>query len=79
MRNESSDCTRVVRHLVRLHQREPAGFQASLLQGGTVCIRGPAAAAYYPQPAWISKFVRHLHQGYYDSRAWVPATDEARR
>jgi len=64
--------TRLLRNLVRLHGRDPGGFEAKVLPTGMVQITAPSGAAFYPLDGWISRFVRHLHQGLFDGRR--PAT-----
>ena len=61
--------TQLLRQLVVVHGRDPAGFSAAVLPDGTISVRSPAAAAFYPLEAWTSRFLRHLHQGYFDARA----------
>ena len=64
--------TRLVRNLVRLHGRDPRGFQAAVLPGGRLQMLAPCGAAFYPLDGWTSRFVRHLVQGFFDPRH--PAT-----
>jgi hypothetical protein len=64
--------TRLLRNLVRLHGRDPQGFEATLLPTSIVRVMAPSGAAFYPVEGWTSRFVRHLHQGFFDARQ--PAT-----
>ena len=64
--------TRLLRNLVRLNGRDPSGFEAKVLTTGMVQVTAPCGAAFYPVEGWISRFVRHLHQGLFDARR--PAT-----
>ncbi len=74
MRRFPPDLTQHVRNLLRFNGRDPDGFEARLLEDGTVAVRGPFVVAYYQDEAWISKFVRHLHAGYFEpQRRFVPA------
>lgn len=60
--------TRLLHSLVRLHGRDPGGFQATVLPDRTVQVMAPSGAAYYPLDGWTSRFVRHLHNGFFDAR-----------
>ncbi|NUO71947.1 MAG: hypothetical protein HOQ10_04430 [Frateuria sp.] len=64
--------TRQQRNHFRLHGRDPGGFEAKFLPTGMVQVTAPSGAAFYPVEGWISRFVRHLHQGLFDARR--PAT-----
>lgn len=64
--------TRLLRNLVRLHGRDPHGFEATVLPSQRVRVMAPCGAAFYPCDGWTSRFVRHLHQGFFDPRQ--PAT-----
>jgi len=68
--------TRLLRNLVRLHGRDPSGFEAKLLPTRMVQVTAPSGAAYYPVDGWISRFVRHLYQGLFDARHPVTLTSE---
>ncbi|HYF16346.1 MAG TPA: hypothetical protein VEA40_00655 [Ramlibacter sp.] len=65
-RNLSLDITQLVHSVVRFTGREPDGFAAAVLEDGSIQVRGPHGAAFYPQQAWLSKFTRHLHRGFFD-------------
>lgn len=67
-RTSSSPETRLLRNLVRLHGRDPDGFQATVMPDRTVQVMAPSGAAFYPLEGWTSRFVRHLHQGLFDAR-----------
>lgn len=58
--------TRLLHSLLRLHGRSPDGFSATLLDDGSISIVGPRGAAFYPQAAWTSRFLRHLQLGFFD-------------
>lgn len=78
MRQFPPDLTRLVRNLLRFGGRDPAGFEARLLDDGTVAVRGPFACAYYQVDGWTSKFVRHLHAGYFEPQpSWLAAPHAA--
>lgn len=67
--------TRLVRSIVRLNDREPRDFSVSAVSPADVCVRGANTAVFYPATAWISKFVRHLLTGYFDTvRSSIPIT-----
>jgi hypothetical protein len=68
--------TRLLRNLVRLNGRDPSGFDAKLLPTGMVQVTAPSGAAFYPLEGWISRFVRHLHQGLFDARRPATLTSE---
>lgn len=59
----------MLRQLVLVQGRDPGGFFAALLPGGSISVRSPAAAAFYPVEGWTQRFERHLGQGFYDARA----------
>jgi hypothetical protein len=63
------DLSQLIEGLIRCADRDPAGFAVSILEDGSIQIRGPHALAIYPATAWTSKFTRHLHQGFFDTRA----------
>jgi hypothetical protein len=67
------DLSQLIDGLIRCADRDPEGFVVSFLEDGTIQIRGPHALAVYPATAWTSKFTRHLHQGFFDTRARAPA------
>lgn len=69
MRSPSPNPTRLVQNIVRIRGSDPSGFQSTVLVSGVVCVRSPTAAAYYLPDGWISKFTRHLHCGYFDTRS----------
>jgi hypothetical protein len=75
MSRSSSPETRLLRSLVRLHGRDPEGFRATVLPERAVQVMAPCGAAVYPLDGWTSRFVRHLHQGFFDARhpALLPA------
>jgi len=73
MTNLSPAETQLVRHLVRLAGRSPLGYAAAVLPTGAIRILGPRAAVVYPLEGWVSKFMRHLHHGYFDGLAHAPA------
>ena len=60
--------THLLRQLVVVQGRDPWGFSAAVLPDGTISVRSPAAAAFYPLDGWTTRFMRHLHQGYFDAR-----------
>ena len=60
--------TELLRQLVAMQDRDPSGFSAAVLADGTISVRSPAAAAFYPLAGWTTRFMRHLHQGYFDAR-----------
>jgi len=60
--------TQLLRQLVLVQGRDPRGFTAALLPGGSISVRSPAAAAFYPVEGWTSRFLRHLHRGFFDAR-----------
>jgi hypothetical protein len=60
--------TQLLRQLVVVQGRDPWGFSAAVLPDGTISVRSPAAAAFYPLDGWTSRFMRHLHQGYFDAQ-----------
>ncbi|HZY19048.1 MAG TPA: hypothetical protein VFE82_11240 [Ramlibacter sp.] len=61
-----SSHTALLKSILRFHGRDPQGYDVQLQEDGTVSVRGPGAAAFYPQPAWTTKFIRHLLRGFYD-------------
>ena len=65
-KNISNDITQLIHAIVRFTGRAPEGFQVAVLEDGSIQVRGPHGAAFYPQQAWLSKFTRHLHRGFYD-------------
>lgn len=69
--------TQLLRQLVSVQGRDPGGFSAALLPSGSISVRSPAAAAFYPLDGWTHRFVRHLHQGYFDPRALAQPTRRA--
>ena len=73
MTNLSPVETQLVRHLVRLAGRSPIGYAASVLPTTSIRILGPRVAVVYPLEGWVSKFMRHLHQGYFDGGVPAPA------
>lgn len=60
--------TQLLRQLVVVQGRDPWGFSAVVLPDGTISVRSPAAAAFYPLDGWTTRFMRHLDQGYFDAR-----------
>lgn len=66
MRHHSPDQTQLLRALVRFHGRDPGMFEAAVLDDGSIRVLGPNAAAFYAADAWTSRFIRHLHKGYFD-------------
>lgn len=58
--------TRLVRNLVRFTGRDPLAYSALVADDGCIGIRCPVAAVFYPVDAWTSKFIRHLHAGFFD-------------
>jgi hypothetical protein len=64
----ASSETRLLHNLVRLHGRDPRGFEATVLPSRVVRVMAPSGAAFYPLEGWTSRFVRHLHQGFFDQR-----------
>jgi len=70
--------TQVLRRLVEVEGRDPWGFTAAVLPDGSISVRSPAAAAFYPLDGWTSRFVRHLHQGYFDARSLGHALQRVR-
>ncbi len=71
----SPDLTQLLRNLVKYTGRDPAGFEATVLDDGSISIRGPGAAAFYPAEAWTSKFVRHLHRGFFEQARSVASAE----
>ena len=67
-RELSPEETELLRQLVLVQGRDPGGFSAALLPDGSISVRSPAAAAFYPLEGWTSRFVRHLHQGFFDPK-----------
>lgn len=65
--------TQLLRQLVVVQGRDPWGFSAAVLPDGTISVRSPAAAAFYPLEGWSTRFMRHLHQGYFDARTPGPS------
>jgi hypothetical protein len=66
MRFHSPDQTQLLRALVRYHGSDPQLFEAAVLDDGSIRVLGPGAAAFYPADAWTSRFLRHLHKGWFD-------------
>jgi hypothetical protein len=66
MPNFSPAETQLLRHLIRFSGRDPAGFEALVLPDSTIRVLGPRGATVYPIEGWVSKFVRHLHRGFFD-------------
>jgi hypothetical protein len=60
------DYTPMVRSLVLAAGRDPAQFEVESLDDGSLKIRGPSTAAFYPAQAWTLK---HLHRGFFDAKA----------
>jgi hypothetical protein len=77
MTNLSPAETQLVRHLVRLSGRSPVGYAAAVVPANSIRILGPRAAVVYPLEGWVSKFMRHLHQGYFEGVAAIPAGSTA--
>jgi hypothetical protein len=69
--------TQLLRQLVMVQGRDPRGFSAAVLSDGSISVRSPAAAAFYPLDGWTTRFVRHLHQGYFDAQALTQAVQRA--
>jgi hypothetical protein len=63
------DYTPMVRSLVLAAGRDPSQFEVQSLDDGSLKIRGPSSAAFYPAQAWTSKFLKHLHRGFFDAKA----------
>jgi hypothetical protein len=61
--------TLLVRRLIQVQGRNPDGFSAAVLADGTLSVRSPSAVAFYPAEAWTSRFLLHLHRGFFDARA----------
>jgi hypothetical protein len=76
VRHHSSDQTQLLRALVRYCGRNPLDFEAAVLEDGSIRVLGPGSAAFYPAEAWTSRFVRHLHRGWFDPQP-VASTDRA--
>jgi len=73
--------SRLVQNLARIAGKNPQEFQAFRLESGAVRVVGPASAVSYQGEAWVSKFVSHLHRGYFTppvihARSVVAATAE---
>lgn len=68
---------RIVHNLLRLNGRDPARLEAVVLEGGTVCVRGPRGAACYAGDSWMSKFSLHVSRGFFDQAA-TPAVSSPR-
>ncbi|MBA2962003.1 MULTISPECIES: hypothetical protein [Ramlibacter] len=66
MKNPSPDVSKLVQNLVRLTGRDAHGYEAFVLADASIAVRNSTAAAYYPLEGWTSRFIRHLHQGFYD-------------
>lgn len=58
--------TRLVRNIACLNGLPEGGFEASVTATGGIKVCGPTGSAHYPAEAWVSKFVRHLHRGYFE-------------
>lgn len=61
--------TRLLHNLLGLHGRCADGFSVAFLSDGSVRVRGPRTASFYPGVAWTSRFLRHLLCGYFDPAA----------
>jgi hypothetical protein len=61
-----------------MHGRDATGFKARIHDDGTVAVTGPAGTASYPIDGWTSRFVRHLHEGYFDLAVARGARDGSR-
>lgn len=59
--------TAFVQSIVRSHGRDATGFDARILDDGTVAVSSPTGSALYPVDGWTCKFARHLDQGYFDA------------
>jgi hypothetical protein len=68
MKSAAPDLTELAQNLVRSTGRDPALYEVTVLDGGTVCVRGPGASAFYPPADWMNNFASHLYKGYYDVR-----------
>lgn len=68
--------TAFIQSIVRTHGRDASGFEARILDNGTVAVSGPGGTALYPLDGWTSKFVRHLDQGFYGAAMAPAANDE---
>ena len=58
--------TAFVQSIVRSHGLDATGFDATILDDGTVAVTSPTGLALYPVDGWTTKFARHLDQGYFD-------------
>jgi len=60
--------TELVRRLVRFAGKDGAPtFSAVVMPNEMMLVRGPHGAAYYQLEGWSSRFMRHLHTGYFHS------------
>lgn len=69
----SPEDTRLLRDHVRLHGLDPDAFQAWTIADGTIAVRSPTAAAFYPRKGWLARFDRHLRLGYFQDRRQTAA------
>jgi len=70
--------TEFVRHLVRFAGKDGApAFSAVAMPNEMLLVRGPQGAAYYQLEGWSSRFMRHLHTGYFHSAPAVAAPHSA--
>ena len=67
--------TAFIQSILRTQGRDATGFEATILDNGTVAVSGPAGTALYPLDGWTSKFVRHVDQGYFGALL-TPAANE---
>jgi len=67
--------TAFIQSILRTQGRDATGFEARILDNGTVAVSGPAGTALYPLDGWTSKFIRHVDQGYFGA-ATAPAANE---
>lgn len=61
--------TRLARNLARIAGADPAQFHAFVDQPGAVRVCGPRGTAVYPTECWVSRFIKHLYRGFFNTPA----------
>lgn len=62
----SRPLTRTARRIAAATGRATEEFRVELVSDGSICVRGPAAHAFYPPGTWLQLFTRHLERGIFD-------------
>jgi hypothetical protein len=63
----------VFQNVLTASGRDPAAFAVEMHPDGRVHVSGPQGSAFYALANWISRFSRHLENGYFDGAMRLPA------